>query len=151
MKRIRQHLTDPVVDSCLVMPKGATKGTMARAALGPAGSAVTAASDTIADHHGAARSPLRGGPGTLGLVALTVDEVVLLDGRRGALRPVATGVAARVPRTELAGAELGKGRLSSPLTLRWSDGSSWELEVPRANVKDARRLVDAASVIGALA
>lgn len=124
-------------------PKGATKGIKTGAVVGSiAGSAARAASDQVAAMRSGA--PLAGGSASLGLLALTDDEIVLLDGRRGMVRPVATGLAGSARRSELIEADLGKGKLSSPLRLTFEDGSSWQLEVPPKHVKDARRLLEAA-------
>src|SRR5829696_5619605 len=38
LKNVEKHLTEPIVGSCLVTPKGAAAGAMARATLGAAGS-----------------------------------------------------------------------------------------------------------------
>ena len=141
MKNVEKHLTEPIVCSCLVIPKGAAYGAMAGAVLGAAGSAAKAAAHTAADLHGNGKAPLESGIASLGLLGLTADEVVLLAGRRGMLKPVATGLAARAPRAELAGVELGKGHLMVPLQLTWADGSHWELDVPRAEARNAQTVV----------
>lgn len=49
---------------------------------------------------------------------------------------------ARSPRTQLREAELGSGKLTAPLRLTWADGSRWELDVPRAEGRKARSLLD---------
>ena len=143
MKKLEQHLSEPVVGSCLVTPKGAAAGAFAGAVLGgAAGSAGQAAADTAAAAHGRGKSPMEAGTASLGMLALTADEVVLVNGRRGMLRPVATGLAARAPRTQLREAQLGLGKLTAPLRLTWADGSCWELDVPRAESRKARSLLD---------
>ena len=148
MKNADKHIAKPVAQSCLVMPKGTTKGIMTGAVAASAGSATKAAGDTLADHRGRSSSPLTGGTGSVGLLALTDDEIVLLDGRRGLVGVVATGLAGTASRSELADAEFGSGRLSSPLRLSWADGSTWEVEVPRKEIKKARALVDDALASG---
>jgi hypothetical protein len=146
MKNTKKYLDAPLLDSCLVTPPGAGKAIMTGAVAGAvAGSAARAAGDTLADHRGGDASPLRPGASSLGLLALTADEVVLFDGRRGMVSPVATGLAGRASRGELVDAQLGSGKLSSPLRLTWADGSSWELEVPRSHVKKARALIERAA------
>ena len=143
MKKLEPHLPEPVIDSCLVIPKGATAGAFAGAVLGgAAGSAGRAAADTAATVHGRDTSPMEAGTAAVGMLALTADEVLLVNGRRGMLRPVATGLAARAPRTQLREAELGSGKLTTPLRLTWADGSCWELAVPRAESRKARLLLD---------
>ena len=143
MKHADKHISAPITGSCLVTPKNAAKAMMAGAVVREAaGSAAWAAVDTAAAHSGTDQSPLDPGAASLGLLALTTDEVVLLNGRRGMLKPVATGLAGRAPRRELVGAELGTGKLTAPLRLSWADGSAWELAVPRAETKRARALVN---------
>ena len=51
-------------------------------------------------------------------------------------------VIVRVPRSEVASAELGGGGLfSPPLTITFTNGSTWQLEVPRPNKKQAKEVV----------
>lgn len=142
MKNADKYISEPIVGSCLVMPTSAAKGILAGAVVGAAGSAARAASDTIAGARGKDASPLEPGTASLGLLALTADDVVLLNGRRGMVKPVATGLADHSPRRGVVGAELGKGKLTSPLRLSWADGSTWTLDVPRAETKRARALVE---------
>jgi hypothetical protein len=145
MKNIDKHVSKPITESCLVTPKGAAKAIMTGAALGAAvGSAARAANDTIANARTSGISPLERGSASLGLLALTDDEIVLVDGKRGMLGPVATKLAGSAPRGALVAGELGKGKLSSPLRLGFADGSAWELEVPRKYVKNARVLIERA-------
>lgn len=142
MQKLEQYLSEPVIGSCLVTPKGGAAGAFAGAVLGgAAGSAGRAAADTAAAAHGRGKSPIDG-TASLGMLALTAREVVLVNGRRGMLRAVATGLAARAPRTEVREAVLGSGKLTAPLLLTWADGSSWELDVPRAESRKARSLLD---------
>ena len=142
MKNADKHLPAPIIGSCLVTPRSSAKAQFASAVAGSAGSAARAASDTIAGRVDQSASPLDGGTASLGMLAVTNGEVVLLNGRRGMTRPVATGVAGRAPRGDLVTAEVGSGKLTAPLLLSWSDGSTWELSVPRSDMKKARALVD---------
>jgi len=142
MKNVEKHLAEPIVGSCLVTPKGAAAGAMAGAMLGAGGSMAKAAADTAASRHGAGKAPIDSGTASVAMLALTADDVVLLNGRRGMLKPVATGLAGRAPRRELAAVELGKGTLVAPLRLSWTDGTEWQLNVPRAEARKARALVD---------
>ena len=142
MKNADKHITEPVVGSCLVLPRSSAKTVIAGAVAGSAaGSAARAASDTIAARSDQGASPLASGTASVGLLALTADDVVLLDGRRGMVGTVATGLAGRAPRRELVDAEVGSGKLTAPLRLSFEDGSTWELAVPRSDVKKARTLV----------
>lgn len=142
MKNIEKHLAEPIVGSCLVTPKGAAAGTMAGAVLGAGGSMAKAAADTAASRYGDGKAPIDSGTASVAMLALTADDIVLLNGRRGMIKPVATGLAGRAPRRELATVELGKGKLVAPLRLAWTDGTEWQLNVPRAEAKKAQALVD---------
>jgi hypothetical protein len=143
MKNAEKYIAEPIVASCLVMPTSAAKGIFASAVVGEvAGSAARATSDTITAAQGKDASPLEPGTASLGLLALTADDVVLLNGRRGMLKPVATGLSEQSPRDGLVGAELGKGKMTAPLRLSWADGSTWTVAVPRAETKRARALVE---------
>jgi hypothetical protein len=146
MKNVDKHLAEPIIGSCLVTPKGAAAGAMAGAVLGAGGSMAKAAADTAASQYGNGKAPLDSGTAAVGMLALTADDVVLLNGRRGMLKPVATGLAGRAPRRELAGVELGKGKLVAPLRLSWTDGTEWQLNVPRAEAKKAQALVEQLTV-----
>jgi hypothetical protein len=142
MKNVDRYVAEPLEASVIVMPKGASKTIIARGAAGEiAGSAAPAAVDTAAAH-GKSGPPLEAGTTSLGILALTADDVVLLNGRRGMVKPVATGLADRRPRGGLADVELGSGKLTAPLNLRWADGSTWTVDVPRGEAKRARTLVE---------
>jgi hypothetical protein len=58
-------------------------------------------------------------------VTLKLDEVIM-----------------RIPRSDVASAELGSG-IASPLTITFGNGDSWELEVPPPNKKHAQAVVHA--------
>lgn len=142
MKNVDRYVEEPLEASVIVMPKGASKAIIARGAAGEiAGSAALAAVDTAAAHSESG-SPLEAGTTSLGILALTAGKVVLLNGRRGMVKPVATGLADRRSRAALAGVELGNGKLTAPLSLRWADGSAWKVDVPRGEAKRARALVE---------
>ncbi|MEO9176405.1 MAG: hypothetical protein ABI317_12900 [Gaiellales bacterium] len=50
----------------------------------------------------------------------------------------------RVPRREVSGAELGGAGLNSPpLTITFTNGNTWQLEVPRPSKKGAHEVVRA--------
>jgi hypothetical protein len=142
VKNAERYVPEPIVRSCLVMPKGGAKGIFAGAVAEKAGSAARATSDMIAARQGTEAAPLEPGAASLGLLALTTDEIVLVNGRRGMLKPVATGLGGRKPRHALAGVELGNGKLTAPLRLSWTDGTTWEVDVPRGEAKRARALVE---------
>lgn len=146
MKNADKYISEPIEGSCLVMPSSAAKGIFAGAVAGAVvGSAARAASDTVTASRDKQASPLQTGTASLGMLALTADEVVLLNGRRGMIKPVATGLAGRASRGGIVDAELGSGKLTAPLRLAWADGSTWVVDVPRAEQKRARALVEQVS------
>jgi hypothetical protein len=141
VKNAEKHIDQPIVGYCLVMPKGAAKGVMRSAVAEEVGSAWRAASDMAAAQHDTP-SPLDAGTTSVGMLAVTDNEVVLLNGRRGMVKPVATGLAGRGPRSAVVDVALGKGKLTAPLRVAWQDGSAWEVDVPRGEAKRARALVE---------
>lgn len=83
--------------------------------------------------------------GRLAYLALTEHELALVelvqDGMVG-LR--LENVIERVPRNDVASAELGRaGLFSPPLTVGFTDGNTWRLEVPLPSKKHAKELVRA--------
>ena len=146
MKGLEGLLQGPAEASCLVMPKGAKGAALAGAVAAELGGSLSrAAVDTVAGKRNDGASPLRPGSWSLGALAVTPDEVVLVEGKRALIGTKATSVVARAPRAQVE-ADLGKGKLTAPLVLRWASGVTWELEVPRAELGRARELSSALSV-----
>jgi len=85
------------------------------------------------------KSLLEPGRASLDLLALTAEDAVLVNGRRGMLKPVAPGLAGRGSRRALVNAELGEGKLTAPLRLSWADGTAWELAVPGGEANEPGR------------
>ena len=52
-------------------------------------------------------------------------------------------VLARNPRTDVASAELGSGKLALPLTITFNSGETWRFDIPRAAKKTADHVVSA--------
>jgi hypothetical protein len=142
MKNAEKYVPEPVLSSCLVMPKNAAKGIFAAAVAQNVSPAMRVTSDMVTEHSGKDGAPLDSGTAALGLLAVTSDEVVLVNGRRGMLKPVATGLGGRGSRRDLVRADLGSGKLVAPLRLAWADGTEWELDVPRGEAKRARALLE---------
>jgi hypothetical protein len=85
--------------------------------------------------------------GRSALLALTEDEVALVKMREGPPGfKLTKKVVARVPYSSIASTELGKGTLGSigaaPLTITFTDGTTWKLEVIKAATKRAKALVE---------
>lgn len=82
--------------------------------------------------------------GRVAYVAASADEIAIVKATSGMLKMKVSGeVLARVPRSEIASAELDEGRLLSHLKVAFSNGTVWEFDVPKANKKSAQNLVRA--------
>jgi hypothetical protein len=84
--------------------------------------------------------------GRLAYLAATAEELALIELKtKGAVHLELGETIARVPRTEVASAELGGGHtlFSPPLTVTFTNGEAWLLEVPRPSRKQAQAVVDA--------
>jgi hypothetical protein len=82
--------------------------------------------------------------GRIAFLAVTADEIVLIDVKSRIVTTYLASVIARAPRDEVATIELeGGGLYSMPLTVRFVDGDSWALEVPKPYRRDARRVAQA--------
>jgi len=82
--------------------------------------------------------------GRLAYLAVTADELALVELKlKGQVGLELKQVIARIPRSELASAELGGGQtiFSPPLTITFKSGDKWLLEVPRPSKKQARQVV----------
>jgi hypothetical protein len=128
------------VAGSFVSPKGLTRRLTGVAAGGQFGG-VAGGMAAMA----AASGPYDGAPqfGTVGYVAVTNDEIAVLRGKMGLLKPKVGDVVERVPRAEVASAELDGGALKAALFIRFANGGEWEFEVPKIHRKTAERVVDA--------
>jgi hypothetical protein len=82
-------------------------------------------------------------PAKGGFLALTKDEFALVELKSGLVKLKPVGVVARMPRSQVASAELGSGVSVMPLTISFTDGTRWDWEVPRPSKKHAEELVAA--------
>lgn len=78
--------------------------------------------------------------GRLAFLAVTESEVALIKLKSGVVRVFLDEVVERVSRSDVASAELGGG-VAPPLTVTFTDGSTWELEVPRPSMSHAKAVV----------
>jgi hypothetical protein len=82
--------------------------------------------------------------GAVGFVYVTADAVALYRAKRGAFKPKVTNeVVASFPRSEVASSELDRGMLKAALTIAFTNGDSWEFEIPKANRNTATQVVNA--------
>ena len=80
--------------------------------------------------------------GAYGYLALSANDLVLVRAKQGLTGMKLTDdVIASVPRSAVGSAELGQGKVSSPFTITFSDGGTWELEVARARRRGAERVI----------
>ena len=84
--------------------------------------------------------------GRLAYLAASATELALIEVQTyKAVRLRLGTVIASVPRADVASAVLGRGRrmLSPPLTITFTNGTQWALEVPRPSKRHANELVRA--------
>jgi hypothetical protein len=123
-----------------VSPKGLTKTMTGATAAGVVGGL---AGRLVAGQVSSRRSPAAPSFGQIGYIAVTAEEFAIVRGKTGLMKPsVGKDVVERVPRSEIAGAELGAGMLKAPLIIRFVDGGSWEFEIPKVYRKTAARVAD---------
>jgi hypothetical protein len=106
-----------------------------------AGAVGSVAAGSVAGHSagGVADTPDFGRDAYL---AISESEIALVKTKQGLMKlKITDEVHARAARTEVAGADLGGGKLACPLTITFADGSRWELDVPRAGKSAAERVV----------
>lgn len=124
----------PQLAGTFVNPKGYTRRVTATVAGGVVGAALAG---------GSAQSEL---PhfGRVGYVAVTDNEVALIKTKSGLFKmKVSEEVLARRARSEIDHAELKRGKLVSGLTIQFSDGAVWTFDVPKANQRAAKQVIEA--------
>lgn len=134
----------PEIAGTFVNPKGMTKKVTASVAGGVVGGVAGNMAVSLATgpaYKGAAEVP---NFGRVAYVAASADEIALVKTKSGMLKMKLTDEAlARVPRSEIASSELDQGTLLSHLTIVFTNGVTWEFDVPKANKKTAQALVRA--------
>ena len=80
--------------------------------------------------------------GRLAYLAVTDSELALIKLKSGLVRSKLDEVIVCVPRSDVVSAELGSG-IVTPLTITFSNGDTWQLEVPPPNKKHAQAVVHA--------
>ncbi|MGH3104972.1 MAG: hypothetical protein ACRDN6_12840 [Gaiellaceae bacterium] len=137
-----EALGAPEVAGTFVSPKGLTKRMTGVAAGGVAGGVI---GGMVAQARATAKK-YEGAPqfGTVGYVAVSADEVAIVEAKKGLMKPkVGSEVVARAQRSEVATAELDPGALKAGLKIAFADGGYWEFEVPKIYRKTAERVVQA--------
>ncbi|MGH2596477.1 MAG: hypothetical protein ACRDH7_11010 [Actinomycetota bacterium] len=131
----------PQLAGTFVSPKGLTKRVTGDAAMRQVGRAITG-SAVAPGSQGA----FQGAPafGVIGYVAVTSDEVAIVQGKQGAMKPkVGSKVVARVPRGAVTSVALDPHLLTASLKIAFADGGSWEFEVPKKYRQTAEEVVHA--------
>lgn len=133
----------PEIAGTLVNPKGYMKKRVARTAGREVAGLVGSVAAGLATRDGQAGVSDLPDFGRVGYVAVSTTEVAVVKTKLG-WKMTPTDVAlARVPRSELASAELEERRMASHLRLRFTNGQLWEFDVPKADKKTARAVVAA--------
>jgi hypothetical protein len=126
----------PQLAGTFVNPKGYARRVTATAVGGVVGAAV--ASATTSDQSELPHF------GRVGYVAVTDNEVALIKTKSGLFRmKVSDEVLARRERSEISLAELKRGKLTSGLTIEFHDGVVWAFDVPKANQRAAKQVIEA--------
>jgi hypothetical protein len=84
--------------------------------------------------------------GRVGYVTASEEEIALVKTKAGTLglkMKVTDEVLARAPRSDIASAELDKGAMTSKLTIAFTNGVTWEFQVPKQGKKNAVTFVEA--------
>jgi hypothetical protein len=79
----------------------------------------------------------------IAFLAVTDQEIALLKIGSGGFNGRLQEVTARVPRSDVASAGVSRGLLRCGVTIKFTDGGSWELEVSRLIRRRARQVVQA--------
>jgi hypothetical protein len=126
----------------LVNPKGMTKKVTASVAGGEiAGVAGNLAANltTGGAYSGAPEVP---NFGRVGYVGVNANELALVKTKSGAFKMKVTDeVLASAPRTDIAASELDQGKLLSHLKIEFTNGVTWEFDIPKMAKKTAQELV----------
>ena len=85
-------------------------------------------------------SPLK--PRQLAIVAITAGDFLLLNFAHGMIHPKATGVLSRIPRREVAAAEVSRSLGMNRMRVVFTDGEEWNFEVTKPNVGKARAIAE---------
>jgi hypothetical protein len=82
--------------------------------------------------------------GRVAYVAASERELALIKTKTGAFKMKVTDeVLARVPRSDIASSELDRGALLSKLKIVFTNGVTWEFDIPKQAKKSAQGLVSA--------
>ena len=134
----------PEIAGTFVNPKGLTKKMTASAAGSEVGGAIgNVAANLITGRSSAATADMPSF-GRVGYLAVSDDELALVKTRTGAFKmKISDEILARAPRSDVASVELDQGKLLSHLKITFSDGVTWQFDVPKQSKKTAQRVTRA--------
>ena len=131
----------PQLAGTFVSPKGLTKRMAGDAATRQVGRAITGSAVSSGSGGSSGGAPAFG---TVGYVAVTTEEVAIVEGKTGMMKPkVGEKVIARMSRNQIASVELDPKMLTAALKIGFTSGDSWEFEVPKKYRETAQQVVGA--------
>jgi hypothetical protein len=142
-------LGSPQLAGVKVNPRGAGKATAGNFAgmyAGAIGAGISAARGMKAGQEKAELAATSETPkfGKLAYLAVTADEVALINVKAKTVTVYLDEVIARISRSEVASVDMsGGGIYSPPLVVTFTSGDTWQLEVPRPSKKHAQKVIDA--------
>jgi hypothetical protein len=126
----------------LVNPKGMTKKVTASVAGGEIAGVAGNLAANLATGGAYAGAPEVPNFGRVGYVGANANELALVKTKSGAFKMKVTDeVLASAPRTDVAAAELEQGKLLSHLRIEFTNGVTWEFDIPKMAKKTAQELV----------
>jgi hypothetical protein len=141
-----QLLGSPQLAGVKVSPKGLTMSIATRNAGvgvgGALGAVIGSTASTRADRRQAKTGSETPDFGRVAYLAVTQEELALIKLKSGLATFKLDEVIERVPRGDVASAEIREG-VAPSLTIRFGNGDSWRLEFGRVVKKDARAVVRA--------
>jgi hypothetical protein len=134
----------PEIAGTFVNPKGLTKKMTGAVAGGQIGGAVGGGVANLVTGRTSGVAAETPSFGRVGYVAVSENEVALVKTKTGALKmKISDEVLARVPRAEVASADLDQGVLLSHLKISFANGVIWHFDVPKQGKKTAQEVVRA--------
>jgi hypothetical protein len=128
----------------LVNPKGMTKKMTASVAGGEIAGVAGNLAAGLATGGAYAGAPEVPNFGRVGYVGVNADELALVKTKPGAFKMKVTDeILASAPRSDIASSELDQGKMLSHLKIEFTNGVTWEFDIPKMAKKTAQELVTA--------
>ena len=141
MKNAEVLVRAAIEAGCIVAPKGSVTAAAAGGVAQGIGGVLGRAAAESLTASGSTASPLAAGRHRLGYLCATAEDLVLLAARPAMVGQKATEVLGRMPRGAIAGVTMGPGKVTRSLSVAFTDGNAWDLEVPRIHAKGAEAFV----------